>query len=220
VIGPIGPKRVPPGVPISRRRFNPSARLDRPWTCALSGHNRRFSYIAWCALAAKESFPRVSGSGALRLYFGLLSCSFVDSLMLVNEMPLIFWCLLCVNLSGSVYSRLTGPPKGRWLLRRIGFPLLAGATFAIAYQVKVSAIPILGFLVDDRVSPPGRPAGWPERKHWAALALASLSTCCQSLGVQLFYQRRPAFPWHMIGEVRLYAMLIPESLLFRPTPAA
>jgi len=159
-----------------------------------------------------------SGSQGPLLCTVILACYpvlFVDSLLLVNEMPLIFWCLMCVNLFGSAYSRLVDPLAGaRKHLAWIGFSLLAGAAFAAAHQVKVLAIPMLGiWLLTESLLQVAR-GGWPLRKDWAALVLASLVFLLPTLGVQLFYQAKTGhFFGNIAAELRIYDARLPENYL-------
>jgi hypothetical protein len=166
------------------------------------------------ALWLRRNLPRGSQAPILcAIILASYPVLFVDSLMLVNEMPLIFWCLLCVNLSGSVYSRLTNPPPtGSGPIARIGFPVLAGTTFAVAYQVKVSAIPILGIWLTTEILLQVARRGWPERKRWTVLAVASVAYLLPTLGVQLFYRAKTGHIFgNIVGEVRMYHQLIPEE---------
>ena len=140
---------------------------------------------------------------------------FVDSLMWVNEMPLIFWCLLCVIFFGSAYSRLVdSPPAAPKRLSWIGFSFLSGAAFAAAYQVKVLGIPMLGIWLLTEFLLLVVHLGWPPQKHWAALALASLVFLLPALGVQLFYQAKTGhFFGNISAELRIYDARLPPDYL-------
>ncbi len=140
---------------------------------------------------------------------------FVDSLMLVNEMPMIFWCLLSVNFFGSAYARVVELPSGA---RRpgswIGFSLLAGAAFAAAHQVKILAIPMLGIWLLTEFFLQVARRGWPLQKDWTALALASLVFLLPTLGVQSFYLAKTGhFFGNISAELRLYDARLPDNYL-------
>jgi hypothetical protein len=140
---------------------------------------------------------------------------FVDSLMLVNEMPLIFWCLLCVLFFGSAYARIAdSAPTPRERVSWIVLALLAGSAFAAAYQVKVTAIPLLGIWLAAEFLLQVVRRGWPGRKSRAALSLASAVFVLPSFGVQLFYLAKTGdFLDNIAGEMRFYELKVPESYL-------
>lgn len=141
-------------------------------------------------------------AGVLALYPTL----FVDSLMLVNEMPMIFWSLLCVNLFGAAYARLVDyRPGQRSLFSWIGPAFLAGIAFAAAYQVKVSAVPILGLWLAGDLALQVFRLGWPSVRPARRLTLAALVFLLPAFGVQAFYFARIGHPLgNFIGEVRFY----------------
>ena len=166
------------------------------------------------ALWLRRHLPH--GSQAPVLCAVILACYpvvFVDSLMFVNEMPLIFWCLLCVNLFGGAYSRLAdSPPTAPKRLAWIGFTLLAGSAFAAAYQVKVTAMPMLGIWLGTEFSLQVTRRGWPGRKRWALLLLATAIFLLPSLGVQLFYQAKTGHLFaNFAGELDFYKSRLPGS---------
>ncbi len=140
---------------------------------------------------------------------------FVDSLMLVNEMPLIFWCLLCVNLFGWAYSGLTDPPPATHQRRSwIGFTLLAGAAFAVAYQVKITALPMLGIWLATEFLLQVIRRGWPERKRWAVLSLAAAIFVIPSVCVQLYYRAKLGNLFgNIAGELSFYELRLPGNYL-------
>ena len=166
------------------------------------------------ALWLRRHLPR--GSPAPVLCAFIVACYptlFVDSLMLVNEIPLIFWCLLCVNLFGRAYWQLTDTSAAvhRWW-SWIGFSFLAGATFATAYQVKATAIPMLGFWLSTELVLQMIRRGRPGRKRWLAIVLASVVFVAPSLGVQLFYKAKTGhILGNITGEMRLYEQWLSGS---------
>jgi hypothetical protein len=166
------------------------------------------------ALWLRRHLPRESLAPVLcGIMLACYPTLFVDSLMLVNDTAVIFWCLLSVNLFGSACSRLIGsPPAARHQLAWIGFSLLAGATFAVAYQVKISAIPMLGIWLTTELVLQIMYRGWPERERWAAMLWALGVFLLPSLGVQLFYRAKTG---HLLGnfagEMRSYEILVQDS---------
>jgi len=138
---------------------------------------------------------------------------FVDSLMLVNDTAVIFWCLVSVNLFGSAYSRMIDAPhSGRDPLAWTGLSLLAGASFAAAYQAKITAIPTLGLWLATELFLLVNRRGWPERKRWSAILLAAVVFLLPSLAVQCFYKAKTGhFLGNITGEMQSYEILVPES---------
>ena len=168
------------------------------------------------ALWLRRNLPR--GSQAPVVCAVILACYpvlFVDSLMWVNEVPLIFWSLLCVNLFGCAYARLAEAPlTARQHLSWIGFSVLAGTAFAAAYQVKVTALPLLGIWLTTEVLLQVARRGWPERGRWTALLAAAAIFLLPALGVQLFYQAKTGhFFGNIQAEMRMYAVKLPENYL-------
>ena len=168
------------------------------------------------ALWLRRNLPR--GSQAPVVCAVILACYpvlFVDSLMWVIEVPLIFWCLLCVNLFGCAYAGLAESPlTARKHLSWIGFSILAGAAFSVAYQVKITALPLLGIWLTTEVLLQVERRGWPARRRWIALLLAAAVFLLPSLGVQLFYQAKTGhFFGNIQAEMRMYAVKLPENYL-------
>jgi hypothetical protein len=166
------------------------------------------------ALWLRRHLPRDSQAPVLCGF--ILACYptlFVDSLMLVNDTALIFWCLLSVNFFGSACSRLLGPqpaadPRWSWA----GYALLAGAAFAFAYQVKVAAIPILGLWLATELVLQLLERGWPERTRWAAVGLAAGAFLLPALAVQGFYRARTGqLLGNFAAEMRSYEVLVSDN---------
>lgn len=156
------------------------------------------------ALWLRRHLP--AGSKAPLLCAGILALYptlFVDSLMLVNELPMIFWCLLCVNLFGAAYARLVDGRRGPFAWTGPAF--LAGIAFAAAYQVKVSAVPILGLWLAGELALLVFRLGWPKVQPTRHLTLAALVFLLPAFGVQTFYFAKIGHPLgNFIGEVRFY----------------
>jgi hypothetical protein len=166
------------------------------------------------ALWLRRHLPRESQAPVLcGIILACYPTLFVDSLMLVNDTALIFWCLLSVNFFGSACSRLLGPqpaagPRWSWA----GYALLAGAAFTAAYQVKISAIPTLGLWLATDLALQITLRGWPERTRWAAILGALGVFLLPALGVQLFYRAKNGQLFgNFAGEMRSYEILVPES---------
>lgn len=138
---------------------------------------------------------------------------FIDSLMLVNETPLICLCLLCVNLFGVTWARLFAAPPSlsATIVTALG-GLATGLAFAGAYQVKASAMPLLGvWLVTElglqlaRQPRPWTPRGTP-------LLSASVAFLLPIVGSQVFYFIKTGHPLgNFVGEARLYDAWIPPE---------
>jgi len=168
------------------------------------------------ALWLRRNLPRGSQAPVVcALILAGYPVLFVDSLMWVNEVPLIFWSLLCVNLFGGAYARLAESPHTACQhLSWLGFSVLAGAAFAAAYQVKVTALPILGIWLTTEVLLQVVRRGWPGRGHWILLWAAAAVFLLPALGVQLFYQARTGhFLGNIQAEMRMYAVKLPENYL-------
>ncbi len=165
------------------------------------------------ALWLRRHLPRESPApvlcGVILLCYPTL---FVDSLMLVNDTALIFWCLLCVNWFGSACSRLMGsPPAARHRWTGTGFSLLAGAAFAVAYQVKISAIPILGLWLATELVLQGMDHGWPQRRRGPALGLAAVAFIVPALVVQgLYLAKTGKLFGNFAAEMHSYEILLPD----------
>jgi hypothetical protein len=138
---------------------------------------------------------------------------FVDSLMLVNEMPMIFWCLLCVNLFGLTYARLVDCRPGlAGLFSWIALSFLAGIAFASAYQVKVTAVPILGLWLIGEFALQLNCLGWPKVQPKRQIALAGLAFLVPAFGLQTFYFVKIGHPLgNFIGEFRFYDGCLPSE---------
>ena len=168
------------------------------------------------ALWLRRNLPRGSQAPVVcALILAGYPVLFVDSLMWVNEVPLIFWSLLCVNLFGGAYARLAESPHTACQhLSWLGFSVLAGAAFAAAYQVKVTALPILGIWLTTEVLLQVVRRGWPGRGRWILLWAAAAVFLLPALGVQLFYQARTGhFLGNIQAEMRMYAVKLPENYL-------
>jgi hypothetical protein len=166
------------------------------------------------ALWLRRHLPRESPAPVLcGVMLACYPTLFVDSLMLVNDTAVIFWCLLCVNLFGSACSRLIGsPPPARHRWSWAGFPLLAGAAFAVAYQVKISAIPTLGIWLTTELVLQMIERGWPERRRWTAIGLAAAVFILPSLVVQCLYHAKTGRLFgNFAAEMRSYEVLVSDS---------
>lgn len=166
------------------------------------------------ALWLRRHLPRESPAPLLCAI--ILACYptlFVDSLMLVNDTVVIFWCLVSVNLFGSACARLIDPPAGgpgRWSIT--GFSLLAGAAFAAAYQAKITAIPTLGIWMAADLFLQFSRRGWPPRARWRPVVLASVVFLLPALAVQCIYKAKTGeLLGNITGEMRSYEILVPAS---------
>lgn len=163
------------------------------------------------ALWVRRHLP--AGSKAPLACAIILQCyptMFVDSLVLVNEIPMIFWALLCVNLFGMAYSHLAQSTRfGSRPSRLAGFSFLAGTAFGAAYQVKATAIPVLGlWLLGDLVLQLRRYG----KPRIAPLALAAVTFALPILAIQTFYLVRiGTFLGNFTGEMRLYELWLPRE---------
>lgn len=153
------------------------------------------------------------GSKAPLLCAVILQCyptMFVDSLVLANEIPMIFWALLCVNLFGMAYAHLAQSTEF-WSrpLRLFSLSLLSGLAFGASYQVKASAIPVLGlWLLGElilQLRRHGRPKAGP-------FALAAVGFALPVLAIQTFYlSKTGSLMGNFRGEIRLYELWLPRE---------
>jgi len=163
------------------------------------------------ALWLRRHLPR--GSQAPVLCAVILTCYptlFIDSLMLANEIPMIFWSLLCVNVFGVAFDHLAASPHlGSRPWRLGGWSFLAGLMLAAAYQVKTAAVPALGlWLLADLVLNVRR-LGWPKV---APLMLAAAAFAIPTLEVQAYYYSKIGdFLGNFHGELRLYDLNLPRE---------
>ena len=174
------------------------------------------------ALWRRRHLPRESPAPVLcGVILACYPTLFVDSLMLVNDIAVIFWCLLSVNLFGSACSRLIdSPPAARRNLAWIGFSLLAGTAFAAAYQVKISAIPTLGIWLTTEFVLQVRHSGWPKRGRWAAMGLAAVAFIVPSLVVQCAYRAETGkLLGNFAAEMRSYEVLVSDDYYRGQLPA-
>ena len=163
------------------------------------------------ALWIRRHLPR--GSIAPALCFAILACYptlFVDSLVLSNETPMIFWCLACVNLFGLAFAQLAQSSQVTSRPWRLGgWSILAGTAFAAAYQVKSAAIPVLGLWLSADLLLHIRRHGWPK---WGPLGLAAGAFVIPTLGVQYFYYTKTGhFLGNFQGELHFYDLDLPPD---------
>lgn len=163
------------------------------------------------ALWIRRHLPR--GSMAPVLCAAILACYptlFVDSLVLANEIPMIFWCLTCVNVFGLAFAQLAQSPRLTSRPWRLGaWSFLAGVALCAAYQVKSAAIPVLGLWLTADLLLQVRRHGWPK---WWPLALAAVAFVLPVIGVQAFYYSKVGHPLgNFVGELRLYELGLPPE---------
>lgn len=137
----------------------------------------------------------------------------VDSLLLVNEIPMLSWCLISANcfsvLSGKLYVKET---ECRQIISIVLWGLSLGASLAAAYMVKASAVPTIGvWILMDAYIRLSRD-GWPSRALLRNLVFAGASFLLPIVLVQFFFFLKTGhILGNFLGEIRLYKQWIPQN---------